>query len=248
MPVELNINSTDLVKFTNRLEGLSSTAMPNVVRRTLNDTALDVKKRTLPQQAKQSFEERDSRFFKRFSRVDFAKGNQLSKLQATVGMMQGAKGKDAIDNLEKQETGGSIGGRTYIPTDKARVGGSRGRKVRAKNRLQKVKHSGAKIIKTSDQSGVSWAQRAIKASVLAGVGGYVEDWRNGRGGLIWRVDSLNRNGAKRFTRTDIFYINKGGRINVKGKHTAQKAATEAYKKLGSTFLFYAEKRLKQSLK
>ena len=42
--LELNINAEDIVKFTNKLEKLSTTALPNVVRKTLNDVAMDVKK------------------------------------------------------------------------------------------------------------------------------------------------------------------------------------------------------------
>tara|TARA_R110001599_G_scaffold258393_1_gene458663 strand:+ start:31 stop:780 length:750 start_codon:yes stop_codon:yes gene_type:complete len=245
--LELNINATEIVKFTNKLEALSSTALPNVVRKTLNAVAMDVKKKTLPKTAGQNFETRNKTFFKRGSRVNFASGKRLQDLVATVGMSEnGIKGRDAISNLEAQERGGTIS-RTYIPTDKARVSGSRGRAVQAKNRLKKVK--AGKVIKTKESKGANWAQRAIKASLAAGVGGYVEDWNSGRSGLIWRVNSIRRTGRGiRFKRTDIFYINKSGKVRVKDKNVARKAATEAYKKLGNLFMYEAEKRFKRALK
>ncbi len=65
----LNIDTRELNEFANRLANLSKTALPNVVRKTLNDAAMDVKKDTMLKAAGDSFEKRQPNFFKYFSKV-----------------------------------------------------------------------------------------------------------------------------------------------------------------------------------
>ena len=56
--MQLNINSDAVVKFTNTLEKLHKSGLPVAIRESLNNAAFDVKKRTMPKAAGDTFKER----------------------------------------------------------------------------------------------------------------------------------------------------------------------------------------------
>ena len=251
----LNVNNDAVVVFARKLEKLSKTAFPNVVRKTLNETAMDVKQNTLPDSAKTAFEEqRTKTFFKRYSRVNFANGKDLRLMAAEVGMSDhmGLKGDnpDAVENMEEQEHGGEIKSRTYIPTAEGRTGKSWGRTTRKPNRWSTVKETKSQWIKTADVRGRSWAEKAVRASLMAGVGGIVEDWHEGlqRNGTVWRVMSIKKTPyGHTFKRIDLFHINKRGKFKVKKKGFAKLAAEKSAGGLEKRFPRIAEKRFERVL-
>jgi hypothetical protein len=237
----VNVNTDALVVFTNRLQKLSATAFPNAVRKTLNETATDMKKRTLPKSAADTFEKRQPNFFKAFSRVTFAQGTDVSAMQAEVGFMeQGLKGgKDnyAVKDLEQQEFGGGIGGRSLIPVDAARVSGSRGRMVKGKNRIGTIK----RILNPEDVSGRSQKERWIKSVIHAGVGGLVRGTYNDD--IVFRVKSIakDKGGTKAKTEA-VYHLKKGRRVRVKATKFAEKAAANAAEMMPQRYIAEAEKR------
>lgn len=161
----LNVNSDEVVAFTNKLEKLSKSAFPVAVRGTLNDSAFDVKTRTMPVSSKSAFEERQPNFFKANSKFLPALGFNLNAMYSDVGFyenrLKNSGSNYAVKDLEQQESGGTIQKKTFIPLPKARRGGKG--VVRANARLSTIK----RIIKVHNNEGLP------KAIALAGKGGFV---------------------------------------------------------------------------
>ncbi len=131
----LNVNTDKVVAFANKLEKLHRSDFPVAVRKTLNDVALDAKRTELLKSANKAFTMRRSDgFFKRFSGVKFAKGFDLNSMYSEMGIAPGSgQGSIAARNLEKQELGGKVGKRSFIPLDGARTGSSDSRRVKKAN-------------------------------------------------------------------------------------------------------------------
>lgn len=118
----LNINTNEIVKFTNKLEKLHKSDMPLAVRSTLNDAAFIGRKESL-RQFRRNFILRKPEFI-RSHNIVFKSQNtfNLRDMVSSFGIVRG-KSKSG-DDLVKQEFGGKLSGRD-IPMDAARVGGTR---------------------------------------------------------------------------------------------------------------------------
>ena len=127
--MRLDVNTSESIKLTAKLETLHRSAFPSAVRNTLNDLAFESKK-LVPKKADENFTIRQKNLFNRMTIVERAKGFDVNKMVSKVGI-DGSKGS-LSDGLEKQETGGNIQGRKLLAHDKARVSGSNTKKVRAK--------------------------------------------------------------------------------------------------------------------
>lgn len=239
----LDVNTDACIVMTNKLERLHRSAFPNAVRETLSKAALDVKKVTLLKSADNEFVKRQPNFFRANSRVDFAKGYNISAMKATVGMVEGGlKGGNnyAVKDLEQQEEGGVIGGRSFVPMDGARVGGNSKKIVKAINRISNIK----KIANTRNVKGVNWSQRVIKSAVFAGKGGYVLDWRSGKSGILYRINSITRNGGNvLFKKTALFSVNKNRKLTIRATSFMKSAALETADKLEKIYIIEANKQI-----
>lgn len=244
----LNVNTKEVVKFTAKLEKLSRTALPNVVRKSLNAAAMDVKRKTLQSTTSKVFEKRSPSFFKRFSRVEFASGRDLSRMRSVVGMTEGGLigggNNFAVEDLVAQEYGGTIKGRSLIPTDSARVGGSRGKMVRKRDRISEVNRKG--IVDPRRFKGTR-KQRFVKAAIKAGTGGLVRGTFDE--GMIFRVNSLRRGRSGFKVRSSGVYTFKKGRtVKVKPTGFMRQAAEMSTKKLEEIYIAEATKRFNRILR
>jgi hypothetical protein len=189
MAFELNINTDAVVKFANKLEQMNRSALPVAVRTALNSAAFDVKQRTMPQEAHSNFVNRSKNFFKANSKVEMAQGFNVNTMRSTIGFVsKGLSGKNnfAVKDLEGQEHGGKLGGKTFIPLRPAR-GGSGNKLVKPANRLSSIKN----IVDAKNARGVNSRQKFIKSAVHAGRGGYVlADYKGKQ--ILWRVNSMER--------------------------------------------------------
>jgi hypothetical protein len=221
----MNINTDAMVVMTAKLESTGKTALPNAVRGTLNALAFDVKKRTLPKSAKDTFETRQKTFIKAFSRVNVAKGNDMDSMQSEVGFLdRGAKSKQAVEDLEKQEHGGRIAGRSFIPLETARTGKSRSRMVAAKNRLGRI----GRVVDSSKATGKNRQERFFKSAIFAGVGGAVVG--NFEPNIVYRITAIdNIKGKLRIKKTPIYTYNKGRTVKVSATRFSEQAANETVK-------------------
>lgn len=266
MNTALNIDTVELRGFSKRLESLSKTALPNVVRKTLNDAAMDVKRVTMPESAN-VFTQRQKTFFGATSRVEFAKNSSdINTMQSSVGFMdKGLKGENnySVKDLNQQESGGRIAGRSFIPLRSARIGNSNTGLVKAQFRLSSIME---KIVNASDFTGKNDRQKFIYAASSVGKGGFVigtGEESNFVYYIAWigRTDKrhsvskrglgaamMNRKGNTVVNAIPIYSIEGGRNVAVKSTHFMQKASEKTTRKIERIFIVNAEERFKRVLK
>jgi len=246
--MEFNINTDAVVKFTNKLEKLSKTAMPNSVRFALNQAAFDVKPKTMPERVNKQFEKRQPNFFKANSKVEKAFGRDLRSMKATVGFTsQSLKGSTnhAVKDLEQQEEGGAIKGRSLIPTPLARVGNNTRKAVRSAFRIGKTGKIDGNVVDATKMSGKSPQQRFAHAVAKAGAGGFVLGDRRFKGGnkILWRINSLNRTSDGKYKLTALYKVIQNRKVAITRTHFMRKSSIESAKKMEDFYIAEAKKRL-----
>jgi len=225
------------VKHTRDLERLSKSALPNAVRSTLNSIAFDVKKTTMPNSAKKNFVQRKPSFFKAKSRVEMASGSNISTMNSKVGFT----GNDqAVEDLEQQEGGGKIKGRSFIPVKSARVGNSNNKSIRANARLKAIKN----VVDSKNAKGKNDKEKFVKSVYFAGKGGYVLSNFKNRG-YLWRVNSLNKTESKAFKLTLLYTFKKGRDVTVSKTGFMQSASLESAEKMEQIFAKEASRQFKK---
>lgn len=227
--MQLRVDSDELISFTNRLEILGKNKFPSAVRATLNDLAFDVKLNTMPDSAEKEFIRRDKNFFKANSTVNMAKGFEVRSMQSMVGFFHKKKGNQAVDDLEQQEEGGKIGGRSFIATDKARITGSIKRKVSKRNQAKRIKN----VIKTKGNKA-----NFVRSVFKAGKGGHVLHEN-----MLFRVDGIRstKSGPK-FRLAAIQSYKKNRSVDINATHFMEKAVKMTRKKTNDFYKKEAEKR------
>lgn len=238
----INVNTDAFVVMTNKLEKIGKNHLPNAARGLLNSLAMDVKKRTLPNSAKKEFTTRNKGFFKRFSKVEFAKGRDLNSMQSVVGMSsQGLKGssEQAVEDLEKQERGGTIKGRSFIPLDSARVSKSNSKNVKAINRTTAL----SDVVNSNNVAGKTKAEKFIKSAIHAGVGGAVIG--NFGKNVVWRIQGIDMKARENKIKATPIYTYKEGRsVKVDRTKFSEKAAKETVKIAPKEWIREGERQLK----
>ena len=245
--MKFNVDTNDVIVFTNKLEKLNKSAFPNAVRGTLNSLAFDVKKNTMPKSALR-FKKRQKNFFKSNSRVNMAKGSNLRSMKSEIGFANKAKtAKGAVEELEQQEHGGVIDDREYIPVKSARTSKNNSRMVQKRNRLGTI---GIKnIVKTSGMSAKNRGGRFVQAVKEAGVGGFVQSKLKGKDlTMVWRVNSLNRTKGGRFKLTAVYKVNESKNVKVRATHFMEKATKKTAKSANKFYIKEAERQFKKALK
>ncbi len=242
------IITVDVLKarqYADTLLSMSRSAFPVAIRSALNSTAFDVKKNTLQREADAAFINRSPNFFKANSRVEMATGFDVSKMQAKVGMTETSlKGGSnyAVRDLEQQQFGGTIKGKSFIPMNTAR-GGSNSKNVRPSNRLSVIK----KVVDAKKASGVNDKQKFIKSVIFAGVGGYVLSKYKEKE-ILWRVNSLARGKGGMFKLTPLYSYVKARSVDVPASNFMGKAADTSHQKLPEFFIKEAEKQIAKAIK
>jgi hypothetical protein len=228
-----DIDSHAVAEHVNRLDKMHRSALPNAIRGTLNGMAYFTKKTSMPMEARRAFVNRDPNFFKAKSRVENARGWNVDTMRATVGFI----GNDqAVEDLEKQEYGGIIKGRAFIPTDIARTGKTNRKKVARRNRLSKM----GNVVRVSKSHGKTAGERFIRSAVHVGVGGYLL-----RGNELLQVKSLSRKSRSSWNiKTELLYTYKKGRtIKVKPTQFMHRATMTAASQGNRIFHKEAERQI-----
>lgn len=121
----LDINASEVVKFTNKLEKLHRSALPVAVRQTLNDAAKDMKisgkgyNGTIEREFKKNFTIRAKNFIRSHTGFNNSKNTfDINQMESSAGVLEGKSG--AGDRLAIQERGGNLE-RERIPTDIVRI-------------------------------------------------------------------------------------------------------------------------------
>lgn len=243
--ISINIDAKAVVVMTNKLEKMHRSALPVAVRETLNKAAFNTKTETLLKTTKKEFTTRQANFFKANSKVDKATGFNIKTMKSTIGMVSdrlvGSKNY-AVEDLEEQEHGGTIKGKSFIPTSQARgqSGTQNTKAVRPNNRISKIRN----IIKAKDAKGKNDGQKFIKSVYFAGKGGLVLAEHKGKE-ILWRVNSLNKNKKGGMKLTALYSYEKSRTVKVKGKGFMKESATESAKKLEQYFNEQAKKQIER---
>lgn len=241
----LIIDTNALVKFTNDLEKLHKSALPSAIRGALNDAAFDLKTKTMPSKAQATFKQRDHNFFKANSKFQNATGFDIGTMKSIVGFVEsGLKGENnyAVKDLEQQESGGTIDKKSFIPLDPARTGKGSDRPVRPNARLKSIN----KIVNARNQQARSKKEQFVKATLKAGVGGFVLGSSKKGENILWRVDSLTSNvSRKEFTPklTPLYDWAKGRNIKVKRTGFMQSASLQTEKSMDYFYQKQAERQI-----
>jgi hypothetical protein len=246
MSAILNINTDAVVKFTNILEKIKSSALPVAIRGALNNAAFDVKTNTMPTKAKSEFVNRSPNFFKANSSFEKATGWNISQMESRVGFtsekLQGSNNY-AVKDLEQQEHGGTIGGRSFIPLKQARQGNSTNKLVKPNARLSKIKN----IINAKNSRGKNQAEKFVKAAIAAGPNGYVIA---GKKSILFKVTAMRaktnlktKESNFNFKAIPLYKYKKGGKVRVKSTGFMQNAALQSGIKIEQYFIKEAERQI-----
>jgi len=241
----ININTDAVVAYTNRLEKLHRSDLPIAIRNALTKAALLTKKESLLKTTRDTFVNRNKTFFKAKSRFLPAKGFNIDGMKATIGMsdLRINSNDHAVRNLEEQEHGGTIGGRSFIPTDDARVGKSRNKNVAPRNRLNKI---GLKnVLRVGRSVGKNRDQRFVKTVILAkrrfGARAYVLTNK-----ILFRVDSVSTGGSLKFKLTRLYSFKRARSVRVKPTNFMFRSAKIQANKMDIFYKIEAEKRIKKA--
>lgn len=241
--MKFNINTDALVKHANRLEKLHKSALPSAIRGALNDTAFDVKTRTMPNNASKTFVNRSKNFFKANSRFEKAIGFNVDSMKSEVGFVESnLKGENnfSVKDLQQQEHGGIISGRSFIPLPKARKGNSNSGLVRANARISKIKN----IKKTSSYKG-NTKQKFLQAAMDAGKGGYV---LSGKKNILFKVDVFLTKLKTKQTRlkvTPIYKFNKSGKVKVSKTDFMKESSLESNRKMEDFYIKQVKRQVEK---
>lgn len=245
--MKININSMAVAKHTNTLEKLHRSALPNAVRNTLNNAVFDVKTKTMPKSAKEEFTNRSPNFFKSQSRFENAQGFNVSTMKATVGFVEGGlKGENnyAVKDLEEQEEGGIIKGKSFIPLNTARTGGSYNKLVKSNSRLTNIQ----RIVNARNQQGKTKAEKFVKAIIKAGNNGYVLGSEYKGDNILFKVNSISSNLKTRnlkYKITPLYDYQKNRKIKTKPTHFMREASLDSAEKMNKFFIKNAEFQIRK---
>lgn len=265
--MRLNINTDAVVRFTNQLEQMHRSALPSAIRGALNDAVFNVKTVTMPKQAN-VFKKREPNFFKANSKFENAVGFDINKMQATVGFfenkLQNRATNHAVEDLEEQEKGGSIDGRSFVAMKAARAG--RG-KVRPNARMANIK----KVINAKKVKSVSGhsarnvlknvrVQKLIRAAIVAKTlnpsQAFILGNPNAAGSqTLFRVEELHT-GTRSANKTvhsrslfirliPLYRVKKDREVIVSGTSFMQKASLESAAQIEKYFIAQAKRQFKK---
>ena len=266
----LYLNNDAVVKFTNKLEQLNHTTLPNLVKDTLDFAAKYTKQNTMPKQAKRDFSIRQQNFFTATSHIDYVKKTH------NIGEMQSAMGFDpaqqkaltpannfSVKDLQEQEYGGMIGGKTFIPLPAARNGNSNMGLVINKYRLSEIRKKS--FVFADKAPGKNNKEKWIKSCVFVGVGGFVVGTGIDRT-FLFQVDSIskvkvgasqpgsifrNRAYARTITvikATKLYSVQYHREVDIKkATHFMEKASETTNKQLEAFYISLAKARIEKGL-
>lgn len=254
MSIKLNIDTSEVVSFTNKLEKMKKSALPVAIRNALNSTAFDVKQRTLLKNAKDEFEERSKNFFKANSRVEMAKGFKVDNMQSVVGMVEKNLVGDhnySVKDLEQQEHGGTIKKKAFIPLPSARASNSHSKMVRPNNRLTAIRNIlDANKQKVVNVLGSTTKQRFIRAAMRAGTGGYVLG-NYGKSRVLWRIENIRINRFRNkvdIKKTPLYDYRENRNVRVGATHFMRESSLQSAKLMESFYVKEATKQIQKLLK
>jgi len=230
-----DVNTDEVIRLSNRLEKLHRSALPIAVRGTLNDAAFEAKQKHVEKTFDKQFTIRKSNFIRSHTIVN--KSINTFNINQMVSEMGVIKGKSSAgDELDKQEFGGTVSNRSFIPMDTARASKSHTKLVSKKFYLKNIKGKRRQMFKN---------QEFIKAAFKVGINGYVL-FNN----VLFQVKKLVKRGRNTlFIKLNPLYSFKKGRsINLKRSPFIEPAGLLAAKNMGNLFAKNAQRQINKYFK
>jgi len=150
-------------------------------------------------------------------------------MHSTVGFIGGDKNQ-AVDDLDKQERGGSIKGRSFIPMNPARISKNKSKSVRKANRITNIRA----IDKIRNRRSF---HRVINR---VGVGGHVIYKK-----VLFEIKRINRGKIKLLP---LFSFQKGRSAKVKATHFMKRSTLSSAKLMPKFFNIEGKKQIKRLMK
>ncbi len=258
--MQIRIDTRHLQHLSEKLKSLSKSAFPVAIRKTLNDTAYDVKQKSMPKQTSKTFKKRAPTFFSANSKVVSAQGFNVNAMKADVGFFSNklsGNNNRAVKDLEEQEHGGLIDHKEFIAEDGARkvAGGL----VKPNRRLGKLPSLSGKVAVASSKGMVCGKLRTIKskrqmfirAAFLAKkkFGGYMLGNKGNRGSrTLSIISSISNSGGKvTFKRSPLYNVNKGRAVKVNATNFMKRASHESSLEMNRFFIANAQLQFKKHL-
>jgi hypothetical protein len=233
----VNINTDAAVIFSNKLEKLHRSALPIAIRNTLNTSAFVLKTKEMPKSYGTVFEKRRKGFEKKFSVVQKANGFNTNTMKAIVGFK--SNGIQAVEDLEQQEKGGIISGRSFIPMDSSRISNNNRKNVRPKNRLPNIRFKKVK------KGGKKQRSTFIRTAFKLGKGGFIL-----YGSTLFEVKGINNKstGRNKIKLLALYSFEKGRKVKVKGTKFMSKSSNKVALKMEDVYIAHAKKQINKALK
>lgn len=241
----IDINTNAVIRHTARLERLHRSALPVAVRGALNRAAFDVKTSTMPKSAASKFVQRAPNFFRANSKVKPATGFSVQSMKAEVGFVSKSGNDKSVDDLQQQEEGGSIDGRSFIALKGARQGASWNKRVRSNLRMAQIR---GKVIDPSDagpKNNKNIPQSFVKSAAHAGKGGLIRGTGE-NGDIVFRIKALKRVNGNTIVKIEpIYSLKKGRKVQPKATHFMKNASLESAAKMERYYLEEAQKQIQK---
>jgi len=255
----LNVNTDELVVLTNKLEKMHKSDLPLAIRKSLTDTAWDMKKDTLQKSASRFRDRHPGNIYRTFTRVKKAEGFNVRNMEAVMGFKPLPR-SDFAENQEEQNRGGTIDERTFIPMAEARGGNGQ---VKKKYRLSQLASKNIidskKVTSRKGRGGskvnVKGKQKFIVAAIAAkkqsGNDAYViSQFENGGRRTLYHVKKAKpqRGGGVDLKLTPIYNVKGKRKVSVKKTGYITEAAMNAEKLMPRNFQKAAEHRIKKAMR
>lgn len=217
---QFDVNNDAAIALTAKMETLHRSAFPVAVRGTLNDAAFKTKS-LVPKAANAKFTVRQRSLFRKFIVVNKAKGFDLKRMSAAVGVDGSVtKGRKVAEGLAAQERGGQVQGRKLLPMNQARISGSYGKKLRAKHQFSRIS--------------IAESKRRTKGSKYVLI-------KKGRSGTVFDV-------SKRGNLRPVYHYRHSNKTTLNKRPFLRPSATLAARKMNAFYAANAEKQFKRLLK
>jgi hypothetical protein len=231
----LNINDKSIIEHTAKLESLHKSAFPVAVRSTLNDAAFDMKTKRLPAVFDKNFIIRSRTFLRSHTGVRKSPNTfDVRAMRSEVGIIRGKS--DSGDELAKQERGGVIDNRDYIPRPGARVSKSEAKKITSKQLLKNIQPKRAVKVKRKKDY--------VEGAFKAGKKGFIK-YNN----YLIQINNIRKTKAGLKITTAIRYSFKKGRsVKIKKSPFMLPAALMTQRRIPHMYIINAKRRYLKYIK
>jgi len=247
--VKIDISASKGLK--KKLDKISKTTFPKVVKETLTKGAYINKTEELPKSGKQKFTTREPTFLKANTKYEKASGTTVNTMQSKTYAFQKPSpkaGKTAkeISNLDEQESGGKTKVGKFVPLKAVRVSGSYKKRIKPNARVKQLDFR--KIVDVRKTKGRSNKQKFVRG-VMWGLGKYgdgnffVLGNRHKSGRTLSLINRVKKNGRSKIQikRTPLYVVKKAGVYeDAKRTNFATRAAHESNLKMSDYYVKRAQ--------